>query len=262
MTPDDMTPPPPQTPRNPPPRATRFSPWLPVAVAALALAGWQWFETRDKLVDMQEQVARRLAEADAGSKEDRGALKQMREQVESLQGKLGAADARLTEFQSRSEALQALYQDLARSREDSGLLEAEQAIVLAGQQLQLAGNVPAAILALRTAETRLAGVDRPQAMPLRKALAQDLERLTALCDLLGLSLAELTQEAAASEIKLQQLTPEQETELVAEIAIGLARSFESGRRVADLGTGVNQLGAASPDATVTLAAFRSCRKTV
>ena len=52
------------------------------------------------------------------------------------------------------------------------LLEAEQAIVLAGQQLQLAGNVPAAILALRTAETRLAGVDRPQALPLRKALAQ------------------------------------------------------------------------------------------
>jgi uroporphyrin-III C-methyltransferase len=193
MTPDDTTPPSSQTPLNPPPRspaATRFSPWLPVAVAALALAGWQWFETRDKLVDMQEQVARRLAEADAGSKEDRGALKQMREQVESLQGKLGAADARLTEFQSRSEALQALYQDLARSREDSGLLEAEQAIVLAGQQLQLAGNVPAAILALRTAETRLAGVDRPQALPLRKALAQDLERLTALptVDLAGASL--------------------------------------------------------------------------
>lgn len=193
MTPDDMTPPSPQPPPNSPPRspaATRFSPWLPVAVAALALAGWQWFETRHKLVDMQEQVTRRLAEADAASKEDRGALKQMREQAESLQGKLGAAEAKLTEFQSRSETLQALYQDLARSREDSGLLEAEQAIVLAGQQLQLAGNVPAAILALRTAEARLAGVDRPQALPLRKALAQDLERLKALptVDVAGTSL--------------------------------------------------------------------------
>jgi uroporphyrin-III C-methyltransferase len=192
MTPDDMTPPSPPTTLNPPPRSpapTRFSPWLLVAVAALALAGWQWFETRHKLVDVQEQVARRLAEADAAGKEDRGALKQMREQVESLQGKLGAADARLTEFQSQSEALQALYQDLARSRDDSGLLEAEQAIMLAGQQLQLAGNVPAAILALRTAEARLAGVDRPQVLPLRKALAHDLERLTALptVDLAGTS---------------------------------------------------------------------------
>ena len=193
MTPDDTTPASPPSLQNPPqprrPVKTRSNAWLLLAVAALALAGWQWFETRHQLADMQEQVARRLAEADAGSKEDRGALRQLREQVENLQGKLGAADAKLTEFQSQSETLQSLYQDLARSRDDSGLLEAEQAIVLAGQQLELAGNVPAAILALRTAEARLAGVDRPQALPLRKALAHDLERLTALppVDLAGTS---------------------------------------------------------------------------
>lgn len=184
MTPDDTTPASPPSLQNPPqprrPVETRSNAWLLLAVAALALAGWQWFETRHQLADMQEQVARRLAEADAGSKEDRGALRQLREQVENLQGKLGAADAKLTEFQSQSETLQSLYQDLARSRDNSGLLEAEQAIVLAGQQLQLAGNVPAAILALRTAEARLAGVEQPQALLLRRALAHDLERLTAL----------------------------------------------------------------------------------
>ena len=178
MTPDNMNPSSPPSSEKAP-RAP-FSPWLLVAVAALALAGWQWIETRQKLADTHEQVARRLAEADAGSKEDRGALKQMREQIDGLQGKLGAADARLAEFQAQSDALQALYQDLARSRDESGLLEAEQAIALAAQQLQLAGNVPAAIIALRTAEARLASVDRPQSLPLRKALARDLERLTAL----------------------------------------------------------------------------------
>ncbi len=177
MTPDNMNPSSPPSSEKAP---ARFSPWLLVAVAALALAGWQWIETRQKLADTHEQVARRLADADAGSKEDRGALKQLREQVEGLQGKLGAADAKLAEFQAQSDALQALYQDLARSRDESGLLEAEQAIALAAQQLQLAGNVPAAIIALRTAEARLASVDRPQALPLRKALARDLERLTAL----------------------------------------------------------------------------------
>lgn len=179
-----------QAPQKPAPRATRFSPWLLVAVAALGLAGWQWYETRYKLADMQEQVARRLADIDNGSREDRGVLKQMREQVEGLQGKLGAADARLAELATQSEALQALYQDLARGRDDSGLLEAEQAIVLAGQQLQLAGNVPAAILALRTAEARLASIELPQALPLRQALARDLEHLTALpaVDLAGTSI--------------------------------------------------------------------------
>jgi len=180
MTPDNTTPTPPSTGRQPPPRTARLGPWFFVALAALALAGWQWFETRQRLADIEQETSRRLAEADAGSQEDRGALKQMREQIDGLQGKLGAADARLSEFQAQSDALQALYQDLARSRDESGVLEAEQAITLAAQQLQLAGNVPAAIAALRSAEAGLARVDRPQLLPLRKALAADLERLSAL----------------------------------------------------------------------------------
>lgn len=180
MTPDNTTPPSLPAARKPSPSASRFGPWFFVAVAALALAGWQWFETRQRFAEIEQETSRRLAEADAGSKEDRGALKQMREQIDGLQGKLGAADARLAEFQAQSDALQALYQDLARSRDESGVLEAEQAIALAGQQLQLAGNVPAAIVALRSAEARLARVDRPQLLPLRKALAADLERLSAL----------------------------------------------------------------------------------
>lgn len=43
-----------------------------------------------------------------------------------------------------------------------------------------------------------------------------LERLSTLCELLGLSLAELAQEAATLEPKLQQLNQEQEAELVAD----------------------------------------------
>jgi uroporphyrin-3 C-methyltransferase len=180
MTPDNTPSPLPPVPHKPPPPASRFGPWFFVALAAFALAGWQWFETRQRLAEFELETSRRLAEADAGSKEDRGALKQLREQVEGLQGKLGAADAKLAEFQAQSDSLQAVYRDLARSRDESGVLEAEQAIALAGQQLQLAGNVPAAILALRSAEARLARVDRQQLLPLRKALAADLERLAAL----------------------------------------------------------------------------------
>ncbi len=180
MTPDNTTPPPPPAAHPPSPRPSRFGPWFFVALAALALAGWQWFETRQRLADIEQETSRRLAEADAGYKEDRGALKQMREQIDGLQGKLGAADAKLAECQAQSDALHALYRDLARSRDESGVREAEQAIALAAQQLQLAGNVPAAIVALRAAEARLARLDRPQLLPLRKALAADLERLAAL----------------------------------------------------------------------------------
>jgi uroporphyrin-3 C-methyltransferase len=161
-----------------------------VALAALVLAGWQWLETRQQLAGMQEQVARRLAEAEAGKQEELGARKQLAEQVDELQAKLGAVEGKLDEFQGQSESLQSLYQDLTRSREEAGLLEVEQAITLAGQQLQLTGNVPVAVLALQTADARLARLDRPQYLPLRKALAKDLASLNALplVDVPGISL--------------------------------------------------------------------------
>ena len=66
-------------------RSSRQGPWLAVAVAALALAGWQWFETRQKLNDLQQEVSRQLSDFDTGNKEERGAQKQTREQIEALQ---------------------------------------------------------------------------------------------------------------------------------------------------------------------------------
>ena len=53
-------------------------------------------------------------------------------------------------------------------------------LAIASQQLQLAGNVRAALLALQLADARLAKADRPQFVPVRRALARDIERLKAL----------------------------------------------------------------------------------
>ena len=174
--PPDTVPPMPTTGR----RASRFSPWPLVAVAALALAGWQWYDSRQKLTDLQQEVSRKLADFDTGNKEERGAQKQVREQLDALQAKLGSVEGRFSEFQAQTEALKALNQDIARGREETTLLEVEQAITLAGQQLQLAGNVPIAVLALQTADARLARLERPAHLALRKAIAKDLERLNAL----------------------------------------------------------------------------------
>jgi len=170
--------------------STRQNLALLVAVLALLLAGWQWFETRQRLAESEQQVTRRLAEAAAASQEERGAQKLLREQIDALQGKLGAFEGKLDEYEGQSAALQSLYENVSRSREEAALLEVEQAITLAGQQLQLAGNVPVAILALQTADARLARLDHSRFLPLRKALAKDLERLNALpfVDVPGISL--------------------------------------------------------------------------
>lgn len=190
MTTEKDTPPPMNAAPAPVRRHGRQGPWLAVALVALGLAGWQWFETRQKLNDLQQEVSRKLTEFDTGNKEERGAQKQTREQLEALQAKLGAVEGRFSEFQAQTEALKALNQDIARGREEATLLEVEQAITLAGQQLQLAGNVPVAVLALQTADNRLARLDRPAYLPLRKAVAKDIERLNALpfVDMPGISL--------------------------------------------------------------------------
>jgi uroporphyrin-3 C-methyltransferase len=166
------------------------NPWFFLALAAFGLAGWQWVETRARLADTQQEVARRLADNDAAGRAERDLLKQSQEQLTGLQAKVGALESRQAEFQDQTQELQNLYQELARSRDEAILLEVEQAVTLAAQQLQLAGNVQTAVLALQAADAKLARLDRPQFIPLRKTLAKDLDRLRALpfVDVPGLSL--------------------------------------------------------------------------
>jgi uroporphyrin-3 C-methyltransferase len=166
------------------------NPWLIVVLIALGLAGWQWAETRLKLSTTQQEFTRRLAESDAAGAESRALAKQAQEQLATVQEKLGALVMKIDESRSQQATLEALYQDLARNRDEWALAEVEQSVTLAAQQLQLAGNVSGAVLALQTADTRLAGSSRPQFISLRKLLNHDLDRLRAvpLLDLPGMNL--------------------------------------------------------------------------
>lgn len=54
---------------------------------ALGLAGWQWMETRLRLAETQQEMAKRLVESDAVAGESRTLAKQAQEQLAALQGK-------------------------------------------------------------------------------------------------------------------------------------------------------------------------------
>jgi uroporphyrin-3 C-methyltransferase len=156
------------------------NPWMIIALIALGLAGWQWVETRIRLADTQQELARRLSESDTLARESRALSRQAQEQLVVLQGKFGELEGKIAESKSQQATLENLYQDLARSREEWALAEVEQGVTLAAQQLQLAGNVQGAVLALQSADARLAGSGRPQFIGLRKVLGRDLDRLRAL----------------------------------------------------------------------------------
>jgi uroporphyrin-3 C-methyltransferase len=157
---------------------------LAVIVAAL------WLDTRGRIGATQEELARRLRDIEGESREARTLGRQAVESLRDAQARIGALDGRLAEFQNQQVALEALYQELARNRDEWQLAEIEQVLAIAQQQLQLSGNVRAALLALQLAEGRLSRVDRPQFLPVRRALSRDIDRLKSLpaLDVPGLSL--------------------------------------------------------------------------
>jgi uroporphyrin-3 C-methyltransferase len=182
-----MDPAPSQTTTAPKPRTRWLALLVLLVAAALALF---WLDARNRIGATQEELARRLRDIEAESRDARALARRAEESMRDLQTKLGALEARLSESQSQQVALEALYQELARSRDEWQLAEIEQVLAIAQQQLQLSGNVRAALLALQLAESRLSRADRPQFLPVRRALARDIERLKALpaLDLLGMSL--------------------------------------------------------------------------
>lgn len=167
----------------------RFAVALAVATAFGAL-GWVWYDARDRIGSTQEELARRLRSIETESAEARLLARQAQEAVRDTQAKLAILENRVGESQNQMVALEALYQELTRSRDEWALAEVEQVLTLAAQQLQLSGNVRGTLLALQLVEARLGRSDRPQFIPLRKALARDIERLRALpaLDVSGISL--------------------------------------------------------------------------
>lgn len=166
------------------------SPVVRVILVALLVLGSLWADTRMQISGLQEELARRLAEGDTTVKEGRTLLQQNQESVTALQAKVGALESKLAETQSQSLALETMYQELSSTRDERLLVEIEQAVSIAMQQLQFAGNIEAALIALQSADARLARATQPRFIPVRKLILRDIDRLKAMpgADVTGLSL--------------------------------------------------------------------------
>ncbi|MBU1424502.1 MAG: uroporphyrinogen-III C-methyltransferase [Gammaproteobacteria bacterium] len=138
---------------------------------------WQWLDAHSQLNLTQQQVARRLFEVETATKTSQLLLAQNQELVRELGGKLSLLETRYAETQNQRAALESLYQEMSGSREQTALAEVEQMLLIAGQQLQLSGNVRAALIAMQQAESRL---QRPVFAKLRQRIDLDAAKLRAL----------------------------------------------------------------------------------
>lgn len=150
---------------------------------------WQWLDGHRAINDMQQQLAKKIAEMDGMSKANQMLLMQSQDQVRELSGKVATLETRYAEAQNQRAALEALYSDLSVSRDETALAEVEQLLLIAGQQLQLSANVKAALIAMQGADARLQRMDRPAFNGLRKAISQDMDKLRTLpsADITGIN---------------------------------------------------------------------------
>jgi uncharacterized protein HemX len=177
-------------PRATPRRADRSARVLGAAGLAIALlTAWIAIDARLGVRSFESSAGARLAELGAELQQSRANLAQAQSALRESQGRIADLEARVSDTQEQRVALEEMYRELSRSADDRLLSEVEQLIVLASQQLQLAGNVRAALVALQAADQRLARAEKLAATPLRRAITQDMDRLKAVpqVDTVGLA---------------------------------------------------------------------------
>ncbi|MEW6024296.1 MAG: uroporphyrinogen-III C-methyltransferase [Pseudomonadota bacterium] len=163
---------------------------LPLAVIALAvLLVAQTWSSHSRINTLRREMATSLQKGNEINAETASLARDVAEQSKALQLKVGVLESRQLESQSQQLALEQLYQDLSKSRDEWALSEVEQVLSTASQQLQLAGNVQGALIALQNADRSLSRSDKPQFITVRRAIASDMEKLKALpaVDLAGVA---------------------------------------------------------------------------
>ncbi len=150
---------------------------LLIALAAAGFTAWQNYELRRDRAQLELDLARKLEQIETIGSDSRRLSNDARDVVRDVEARLGQIEARLAGIQNQRLAIEALYDELSQSRDEWTLAEVEQILLVASQQLQLAGNVKAALIALEAADARLARSNRPQLTQVRRVIAQDIERL-------------------------------------------------------------------------------------
>jgi uroporphyrin-III C-methyltransferase len=219
MQPQSGLPPTSEAPRNTPSHTSALSvASLILALGAAGASGWQWWEGRNQFHLIETEVAKQLKTQEQTGQQSLALSREAQQTTRELHARLALLENGLSESKNQQLALQALYQELAGSRDAWVLADIEQVLLLAEQQLQLAGNVKAAIIALESAETRLTRLEKPQFLSLRKAILTDLEHLKTApsVDIAGLALQLDRLLAGVDDLKpaFEMRQPTGETEVV------------------------------------------------
>lgn len=143
----------------------------------LGILFWQWMSTRQRFNELEQVLTQRLEQFAVNNQQSGALARQAERQSAEAVAKTEQLEQQLAQSRNQQENLETLYKELTNSREERTIAEIEQLLIIANQQLQLAGNIRPALLALQTAYARLQQIETPQAALLRKTVLDDIQHL-------------------------------------------------------------------------------------
>jgi len=188
--------------------STRFGLTQLALVVMAVVFLWQWLDGHRAITEMQQRLAKKIAEMDGNSKANQILLGQSQEQVRQLFAKVTTLEEHFAESQNQRSALENLYNDISVSRDETSLAEVEQILLTASQQMELSANVKVALIALQNADAYLQRMNRPSFNGLRKVISQDMDKLRSLPNIdvasINLQLNELVNAVEHMPLSYQQ----------------------------------------------------------
>ncbi|MDD4929656.1 MAG: uroporphyrinogen-III C-methyltransferase [Gallionella sp.] len=169
---------------------TRMSITQMTLAVLVVIFAWQWLDGHRAISEMRDELAKKIAEMDGTAHANAILIAKNQDEVRVMSVKVATLESYYAQAQNQRAALEALYNNLSASRDETALADVEQLLLIAGQQLQLSGNVKAALIAMESADARLQRMERPALNGLRKTIGQDLDKLRALprVDVAGINL--------------------------------------------------------------------------
>lgn len=150
---------------------------LAALCAAAVVYAWN---TQQRVKGLEQQLVKRQQESTALATEAQMLSRQAQEGARDATAKLSLLEARVAETTLQRTQLEELIQSMSRSRDENVLADIEASIRLAMQQSEITGSTEALVIVLKQADERLARQNQPRLDGVRRAIAQDLERVRAV----------------------------------------------------------------------------------
>ncbi len=149
---------------------------LTALCAAAVMFAWN---TQQRVKGLEQQLVKRQEDSNVQAAEAQMLARQAQDSSRDAAAKLALLEVRVAEVSLQRTQLEELIQAMSRSRDESMLAEVESSIRVAMQQTAITGSAEPLVIALKQAEERLGRQNQPRLEGVRRAVAQDLERVRA-----------------------------------------------------------------------------------